>query len=372
MIVARFGMNGAQRRRVRDNAREKMESSVTATRRFGIGIVGAGMAARPHVLALKALSGQIAVRGVFRRDVGARAAFCAEYGLPQAASLEALLDDDAVDALLILTPPNAREAPVEAAARAGKHMLMEKPVERTTEAAERIVGTCDAAGVKLGIIFQHRFRAASQKLAALMGDGSLGALRAVRLSVPWWRPQSYYDQPGRGTVAQDGGGVLLTQAIHSLDLMLSLCGPVTEVAAIAATTGMHRMETEDFVGAGLRFANGAAGALMATTALYPGGAETLVMGCERATATLKAGTLTLDWLDGRQQSFGEQQEASGGGANPMAFPFAWHKAQIEDFVAAVQAGQDPISSGHTALNVHRLIDALLTSSREGRTTEVAR
>lgn len=345
---------------------------MTATRRFGIGIVGAGMAARPHALALKALTERIEVRGVYRRDPAARAAFCAEHGFPPAESLQALLDDAAVDALLILTPPNAREALVEAAARAGKHVLMEKPVERTTEAAERIVGTCDAAGVKLGIIFQHRYRAASQKLGDLMRTGSLGAVQAVQLSVPWWRPQSYYDQPGRGTFAQDGGGVLLTQAIHSLDLMLSLCGPVAEVAAIAATTGIHRMETEDFAGAGLRFANRAAGALMATTALYPGGAETLVLGCERATATLKAGTLTLDWLDGRQQSFGEQTGASGGGADPMAFPFAWHQAQIEDFVAAVQAGRDPISSGHTALNVHRLIDALLTSSREGRTTEVAR
>jgi predicted dehydrogenase len=233
------------------------------------------------------------------------------------------------------------------------------------------VATCEAAGVRLGIIFQHRFRAASRKLAELMAEGALGRLQAVQLSVPWWRPQSYYDQSGRGTLAQDGGGVLLTQAIHSLDLMLSLCGPVSQVAAIAATTGMHRMETEDFVGAGLRFENGAAGALMATTALYPGSAEALVLGCDRATATLKAGTLTLDWLDGRTDSLGEQRSDSGGGADPMAFPFDWHKAQIAEFAEAVQAGRDPVSNGRTALRVHRLIDALIASSREGRMVEVA-
>jgi UDP-N-acetyl-2-amino-2-deoxyglucuronate dehydrogenase len=340
-------------------------------RRFGIGIVGAGMAAKPHALALGALREHVEVRGVYRRDPAARDAFCAEYGFPPAESLPALIADEAVDALLILTPPNVREEVVEAAARAGKHVLMEKPVERTTAAAERIVGICEEAGVRLGIMFQHRFRAASQKLAELMAEGALGRLQAVQLSVPWWRPQSYYDQPGRGTLAQDGGGVLLTQAIHSLDLMLSLCGPVTEVAAIAATTGMHRMETEDFVGAGLRFENGAAGALMATTALYPGGAETLVLGCDKATATLKAGTLTLDWLDGRTESFGERRIDSGGGADPMAFPFDWHRAQIAEFVEAVQAGRDPLSSGRTALRVHRLIDALMASSQEGRTVEVA-
>jgi predicted dehydrogenase len=329
------------------------------------------MASKPHALALQALAGTVSVRGVFRRDEAQRRAFCAEYGFPEADSLESLLADPAVDALLILTPPNAREPFVAAAAGAGRHVLMEKPVERTTAAAERIVDTCDAAGVRLGIIFQHRFRTGSQHLARLLRDGSLGALHAVHLNVPWWRPQSYYDQPGRGTLAQDGGGVLLTQAIHSLDLMLDLCGPVESVAALAATSGLHRMETEDFVGAGLRFANGVPGALMATTAFYPGGAETLVLACGRATATLAAGTLTLDWHDGRREIFGEERGASGGGADPMAFPFDWHQAQIADFVEAVRAGRDPQSNGHTALRVHRLIDALLASSRDGRQVKVA-
>ena len=338
---------------------------------FGVGVVGAGMASKPHALALQALSGTVAVRGVFRRNAGERRDFCAAYGFPEAPALEALLQDPAVHALLVLTPPNAREQIVAAAAAAGKHVLMEKPVERTTEAATRIVETCEAAGVRLGVIFQHRFRAGSRQLAALLQDGSLGTLHAVHLQVPWWRPQSYYDQPGRGTLAQDGGGVLLTQAIHSLDLMLSLCGPVTQVAALAATTGLHRMETEDFVGAGLRFANGAAGALLATTAFYPGSAETLVLACERATATLAAGTLTLDWRDGRREVHGEQPNASGGGADPMAFPFDWHQAQIAEFVDAVKAGRAPLSNGRTALRVHRLIDALLASSREGRQVAVA-
>jgi predicted dehydrogenase len=333
---------------------------------FGIGIVGAGMASKPHALALKALADRVAVRGVYRRDAEKLRTFAAEYGFPAVGSYDELLADPAIDAILILTPPNAREELVARAAKAGKHVLMEKPVERTTEAAERIVTIMDEAGLRLGIIFQHRFRAASQKLAGLMAAGSLGPLQAVQLTVPWWRPQSYYDQPGRGTVAQDGGGVLITQAIHSLDLMLSLTGPVAEVQAIAATTALHRMETEDFVGAGLRFANGASGALMATTAFYPGGAEAIVLACDKAMATLSGGVLKLDWLDGRTESFGEDKSASGGGADPMAFPFDWHKAQIAEFVDAVEAGRDPASNGRSALQVHRLIDALMLSSREGR------
>jgi UDP-N-acetyl-2-amino-2-deoxyglucuronate dehydrogenase len=341
------------------------------TRKFGIGIVGPGMAGRPHALALQALGDRVEVRGVFRRDADKRRAFAAQYGFPESASLEAMLADPALDAVLVLTPPNAREEIVVAAARAGKHVLMEKPVERTTAAAERIVAVCEVARVRLGIVFQHRFRAGSVKLAGLLRDGALGRIATVMLNVPWWRTQEYYDEPGRGTLAQDGGGVLLTQAIHSLDLMLSLAGPVSQVAALAGTSAMHRMETEDTVGAGWRFASGAVGGFLATTALYPGGAETMTIGGERATATLSGGTLLLHWLDGRSETFGDPPGEAGGGADRMAFPFDWHKGLIADFVDAVEAGRDPQSNGRTALQVHRLIDALLRSSREGRAVEVA-
>lgn len=336
-------------------------------RRLGIGVVGAGMAAKPHALALRALADQVEVRGVWRRDAAALGQFCDTYGFPAAASYEALLDDSGIEAILILTPPNAREELVAAAARAGKHVLMEKPVERTTAAAERIVASCAAAGVTLGIIFQHRFRAASKALAALVAEGQPGPLEVVHLVVPWWRAQEgYYDKPGRGTVAQDGGGVLITQAIHSLDLMLSLTGPVSAVTALAATTRLHRMETEDFVSAGLEFANGAVGGLMATTAAFPGGAESLTLGFAKASATLSGGTLTLAWHDGRTETIGEGASSSGGGADPMAFPYDWHMAQIADFAEAIRAGRQPVSTGKTALAVHRLIDALIASSREGR------
>lgn len=339
-------------------------------KRFGIGVIGAGMAAKPHALALKALEDRIDVRGVWRRDAAARQAFCAEYDFPAAPSFEALLADPGVEAVLILTPPNAREEIVAAAAAAGKHVLMEKPVERDTSAATRIVETCESAGVTLGVIFQHRFRAASQALAEKIAGGELGALFAVHLVVPWWRPQQgYYDKPGRGTFAQDGGGVLITQAIHSLDLMLSLTGSVKAVTALAATTGFHQMETEDFVAGGLEFANGAVGAVMATTANFPGGAESLTLNCAKASATLSGGTLTLNWFDGRTETVGEASN-SGGGADPMAFPFDWHMAQIAEFAEAVQAGRQPLSTGRSALRVHQLIDALIASSREGRRVEV--
>ena len=106
----------------------------------------------------------------------------------------------------------------------------------------------------LGIVLQHRFRAVAERLADRLASGALGTIAAVHIAVPWWRPQGYYDEPGRGTYARDGGGVLISQAIHTLDLALSLAGPVDEVVAVAGTTALHRMEAEDFVAAGIRFA----------------------------------------------------------------------------------------------------------------------
>jgi predicted dehydrogenase len=187
----------------------------------------------------------------------------------------------------------------------------------------------------------------------------------VQLAVSWWRPQSYYDEPGRGTLSRDGGGVLLTQAIHALDLMLAFAGPVERVSAVAATTRLHRMETEDFAAAGLIFANGAPGSLVATTAAYPGGPERLTIVGTRATATLVGGALTVDFQDGRREETGGSA-GTGGGADPMAFTHEAHRGLIAAFLDALDAGRAPDPDGRAALRVHRLVDAILESGRTGR------
>jgi predicted dehydrogenase len=332
--------------------------------KFGLGIVGAGMAASPHVKSLQELRESVDIKGFFTRSADSREQFAARSGFPAVDSLDVLLDDPKVDALLILTPPDARQEIAKRAGRAGKHLLMEKPLERTLAASERIVDICDDAGVTLGVVFQHRFREASVALRSLIAEGALGEICSVSLSVPWWRPQSYYDEPGRGTLARDGGGVLMTQAIHVLDLMLSITGPAAEVQAMTGTT-MHRMETEDFAAGAVRFASGALGSVMATVTTYPGKDEVLILNCRKATATLAGGALTIDWLEGTSEQVCAPA-AAGQGASPMDFTHDWHKALIQDFVDAVRSGRRPLSDGHSALHVHRLIDAMLKSSASGR------
>jgi predicted dehydrogenase len=338
---------------------------------FRLAVIGLGMGSRPHVAALKDLAGEgVEVAGVYARDAGKRARFAAQHGWPDAASPEALAEDPAVDGLLLLTPPDARRDLVTLFAGRGKPILMEKPVERTTAAATGLVRIAEAAGIPLGIVFQHRLKPAATALRAALDSGRLGRIAQVRVDVPWWRPQAYYDEPGRGTLARDGGGVLISQAIHALDLMLSLTAPVAEVTALTATTRLHRMETEDFACAALRFADGAVGAVTATTAAFPGGAETLAIYGTRGAALLAGGHLRLAFHDGTTEQAGADG-GTGGGADPMAFDHGPHSAVIADFVDAVRAGRAPAVTGRSALAVHRLIDAILASSREGRRVAVA-
>ena len=339
-------------------------------------IVGAGMVAKTHVLACAASPEKIRLKGLVDGGSGRARALAAEaskhvgYEVVVYSSVEEAARDADVDFAIIATPPNARIDIVGQLAKAGKHILMEKPVARNTQEAGGLVALCREAGVTLGIIFQHRMRAASQKARELVDGGTLGALGLCEISVPWWRAQSYYDEPGRGTLARDGGGVLISQAIHTIDLALSLTGPVSRVQAMAATTRFHRMETEDYVAAGLRFKNGAVGSLVASTASFPGAPESIVLHFDNASLRLASGLLHVDWRDGRQETFGGAASGTGGGADPMAFTHEWHQGVFEDFADAISSGRAPVVTGEAALLSHRLIDAIINSADTGKEVEL--
>ncbi len=334
-----------------------------------LAVIGLGMATKPHLEALAELKGRVAVTGVFNRTRDKAEAVRDTYGFAVFDSLEAIATDPGTDGVIIATPPNQRAEIVARMAAAGKHILMEKPVERSLAAAQDIVAQCEDAGVTLGIVFQHRLRKGALRLSELVGAGALGDLALVRAEIPWWRDQGYYDVPGRGTLERDGGGVLISQAIHVLDLMLSLTGPVRSVQALTGTTRLHRMETEDFTAAGLEFASGALGSVVATTATYPGEVERLILDGTEATAALTGGQLRVTWRDGRSEELGESA-GTGGGADPMAFPCDWHRDLIEDFANAIAQGVPPRIPGREALRVHALIDAMVRSGATGRRVPV--
>lgn len=337
---------------------------------LGVGIVGVGMVAATHAKAVLEIPDQIRVEGVFARSPERRRAFAERYGFPEAASLEALIGNPEIGAVIVLTPPNARREIVQACAVAGKSVLLEKPVERGTRSAREIVGIADAAGITLGVVFQNRFRPGAQALKRLANEQSLGRIATVQVVMPWWRPQAYYDEPGRGTLARDGGGVLINQAIHMLDLALWIAGPVEEVQAMAGTSLLHRMEAEDFVAGGLRFANGALGAVLANTASFPGESGHIAVDFEHGSARLEGSVLTVQRHGGQIERLGEES-ATGGGADPMAFSHEWHRMALADFAEAVLSRRPPAVTAGEAIEVHRLIDALMMSASTRRAVGLA-
>jgi len=335
-----------------------------------IAIVGLGMAVTPHARSLIDLKDRVEVAAAFSPSAARRKAFGGKFSFPLADSLDAILADKSIDSVEILTPPNTHLDLVRKCVESGKHILLEKPLEITTERSVALVEAARKAGVTLGVMLQHRFRPAALKLREMLRAGELGKIVNCSTVIRLWRPQSYYDVEGRGTKARDGGGVLITQGIHTLDLMLSLTGPIAEVRGYATTSSVHRMETEDLVAAAVRYENGALGTIDATTAAYPGFPERIEIIGEKATASLVGSDLVVAHHDGRVTELKTEYGAGGTGADPMAFPNDWHRAVIADFLDALDQKREPMISGQEALKVHRLIDALLEAGATGKTVRV--
>lgn len=323
-----------------------------------VGIVGLGMAVTPHAKSLLDLKHRVQVAYAFSPSAERRRKFAERFPFPQCDRLETILDDTAVDAVLVLTPPNTHLDIVERCAAAGKHVLLEKPLEVFTAKAEQLVKKTSL--VKLGVVLQYRFRPAAEKLREQLND--LGKLVSASAAIPNWRPQTYYDQPGRGTRWRDGGGVLLTQAIHTLDLFLSFVGEPLEVKSFVTTTPIHRMETEDLAVAVVRFNSGAIGTVHATTTAYPGFPERIELIGTRGTAQLEGTSLKIQLQDEKPFEMKTESGAGGTGADPMAFPHDWHRGVLADFLDAIDRNREPRVNGAEALKVHRFIDRILQSA----------
>lgn len=326
--------------------------------RMVIALVGLGPAALPHLRSLQDLNDRIELRYAFARDL--RVDRIQPYTGPVRLtdSLELILQDHEVQAVIVATPPSTHLEICERCFAAGKHVLLEKPIELNLERATRLLELATLAGLQLGVVLQHRFRQASQVLQKLLMDGRLGEIQAASVRVPWWRSQAYYNEPGRGTFARDGSGVLLTQAIHTLDLFRALVGVQSVKSAVVRQTQLHQMETEDHVSALLVLGNGAPGDLMATTAMYPGFPETIDIIGTLGTARLTGGNLQVHFLEGAPVTI-SSEGGTGSGANPMDFSHEPHRELITDFMQAISEKRAPSVSGAEALKTQALISELL-------------
>ena len=325
---------------------------------IGIAVIGLGNALQPHARGLVDLAGRVRVVWAAASSEARLKDVADRYGFPTTTDVARAIADPAVDAVMVLTPANAHLPIAEAAFAAGKHVLCEKPLEVSIERGEQLIAAGRRANRRLGICLQLRFRPGSLRLREALREGGLGEIQAATMMVPWWRPQSYYDEPGRGVKARDGGGVLITQAIHNLDLFRWLVGIERIEAAQVRTTALHRMETEDYASALVRLGNGAPGTIVATVAAWPGSPEWIHIIGSKGSARLEGGSLRIAFIDGREEVLADTS-GSGSGANVMSFSHEAHRAVLTDFLDAIEQGRDPAVPGEEALATQRVIESIL-------------
>ena len=330
---------------------------------IGVGLIGLGMAIKPHMLSLRELeaAGRVKIVGGFAPSRERRDAFAAQWKAPVFERQEDLLARSDLGMVLILTPPGTHLSVAQAAAAAGKHMLVEKPVEFTMARGEAIAAAAEAAGVRAGVCFQHRFRPASLRLKAALEAGELGKILSASASIRWWRDDAYFKQAGRGMKARDGGGVLITQAVHTLDLLLHLAGPHQDVAGYAFTSPLRSIDTEDVAAAAVRFQSGAIGALDATTVARPGYPERIDIAGTTGSAILEAFQLTIN-RGGQDTEIVGSAQSGGGGSDPMAFDHGPHRAVITEMLDAIEQNREPSNNVRSGLHVQRLIEAWLADA----------
>jgi UDP-N-acetyl-2-amino-2-deoxyglucuronate dehydrogenase len=315
-------------------------------RRIGVGILGAGMVAHYHQQAVAACADLGAQLVAVGHPSPARSATIAEaFGAPRL-DPAALCAHPDIDIVCVCTPSGQHAAEAIAAAQAGKHVLVEKPMALSLSDADAMITVASVAGVRLGVALQRRAEPQFQRLHAAVAAGDLGQLTLGLVSIPYHRPQGYYDQAAwRGTWAQDGGGVLMNQGIHLIDLLVWLMGDPVDVQARAATL-QRRVEVEDTLAATLRFASGALASVAATTTAEPGFPHRVEVFGTRGGAQIE-GEALLRWhsSSGARHASEQAPQAAGAGGDPRGIAPTGHIRMLRDFIGAVREGRPPLVDG---------------------------
>ncbi|MBA62528.1 MAG: oxidoreductase [Planctomycetaceae bacterium] len=344
---------------------------------IGFGIVGCGMIANFHARAIADIRGAQLV-GAYSRSRKSSERFTSEHGGTAYNSLDQLLTDPDLDVVTICTPSGAHMEPAIAAANAKKHVIVEKPLEITLKRCDSIIDACKRNRVKLFTIFPSRYHQSSKLLKKAIDKGKFGKLTIGDAYVKWFRTQQYYDSGAwRGTWDLDGGGALMNQAIHNVDLLSWLMGPVVEITAQADMLAHKRIDVEDVVVATLRFANGALGVVEATTAAFPGALKKIeIHGSQGSAAIEEEDIITWDFArmtkadkDLVEKMAGTTQ-TGGGAADPAAIGHQAHSALFRDAIRAIQGkSSNSIDGSQGRLSVE-IILAIYKAAASGRAVQL--
>jgi len=341
----------------------------------GFGIIGCGMIAEFHTRAINDLEGSRVVAAYSRSEAnGAKIAKLAEGGCEIYDDLEKMLAHPEIDVVCICTPSGAHLDPALLAARAGKHVVVEKPLEITLSRCDAIIKACDDAGVRLCTIFPSRFTSANVSLKEAIETNRFGRLTLGDTYVKWWRTQEYYDSGGwRGTWDLDGGGALMNQAIHNVDLLYWLMGDVESVQAMTATLAHERIEVEDTAVAALRFKNGALGVIEAATSAYPGLLKRTEIHGNKGSARVEQDDVTLWAFDTEApgddvilEALSKGSGFTAGASDPRGINHAGHRDQLADFLKAIDTGTAARVDGREGRKSVEIIRAIYQSAKTGQ------
>lgn len=330
-----------------------------------VGIIGTGAIARKHAEAYQKIGYEIVA--CTNRSPAAGIEFATATGAEFVPASEQLCCHPRVDFVDVCTLPDYRLEAVELCAEAKKHILVQKPMAATLATATQMIKVANAAGIQLGVVSQHRFDDSIMFLNNAISAGRLGRILQADAYVKWYRSAEYYARPGKGTWAIEGGGALITQAIHQVDLLLHLAGAVQEVSAFWQKGALHSIESEDVISVILRYASGATGVIQASTAFWPGSPERLEFHGTHGTAIVTGDRLTT-W--NVRNDVGEPPplagEAASGASDPMAISTLPFERQFIDFGEACRIGRPPRVSWREGWRAMQLVSAIYQSAAEGR------
>jgi UDP-N-acetyl-2-amino-2-deoxyglucuronate dehydrogenase len=330
-----------------------------------VGMIGTGAISHKHAQAYKNIGFELTVCTDINEAGGRR--FAEQWGCEFVPTYEAVCRHSKVDYVDVCTFPDFRMQPIEICAETKKHVQVQKPISTTVETARRMVEVSRQAGILLNVVSQHRFDDSSLFLSRAIAAGRLGKLLEVDCYVKWYRSVDYYSRPIKGSWKTEGGGALINQAIHGIDIMRWLAGPVKELFAMWQLGALHKIESEDVVNAVLQFANGATGVIQASTAFWPGYTERTEFHGTKGSAIISGDKLTTwDVQDDAGEPAPVATEVASGASDPMAISLEPFERQFRDFGDAIEKGRKPLVSGEEGTQALEIVDAVYRSCRSGQ------
>jgi UDP-N-acetyl-2-amino-2-deoxyglucuronate dehydrogenase len=329
-----------------------------------VGMIGTGAISHKHAQAYRNIGYELTVCTDINETWGRK--FAAQYGCEFVPTYEEVCRHPNVDYVDVCTFPDFRMQPLEICAATKKHIQVQKPISTGLETARRMVETAQKAGIILGVVSQHRFDDSCLFLSRALAAGRLGKILQVDNYVKWYRSPEYYSRPIKGSWAVEGGGALINQAIHGIDIVRWLAGPVREVFGVWQLGARHKIESEDVVSAVMRFSSGATGVLQASTAMWPGYTERTEFHGTRGTAIISGDKLTAwDVENDAGEPAPVSTQVASGASDPMAISLEPFERQFLDFGEAIRTGRKPLVSGVEGCEALEIVDAVYRSCRSG-------